>query len=127
MKKFQEKKKFAEVMQSRPALVLLGIVLLAFSWSVFGLLGRMQETAKNRKIEEDKIVELQQRKENLSTNIASLKTEKGVEENIREKFGLTKDGEDVIVIVDDKNQANPTKEKQSTGFLSFFTNIFKSH
>ena len=63
MKKFQEKRKFREIVESKPALILFGIILIAFTWSVFGLMNRMQETAKNKRIEEDKILERKQRKE----------------------------------------------------------------
>jgi cell division protein FtsB len=85
----------------------------------------MEETAKNKKIEEDKITELKQRKDTLTSEIAKLKTEKGVEENIREKFGWVKDGEDMIVVVDDNEQTNSNNTTQVNGFLSFFRKIFK--
>ncbi|MEI7810165.1 MAG: septum formation initiator family protein [bacterium] len=124
MKKFQEKKKFRDILQSKPVLILFGIILIAFSWNVWGLFTRMQETAKNTKIERDKITELQQRKEKLSEDIANLKTEKGMEENIRDKFGFAKEGEGVVVIVDDKDK-NLNEGKSSDGFFSFFKKIFK--
>ena len=55
MRNFQEKKGWRNVMQSKPALMLLGIVVLAFAWSVVGLVGKMRETVKNKTIVEDKI------------------------------------------------------------------------
>ena len=112
-------------MQSRPMLVILGIIVLMFAWSVYGILDRMNETAKNRKIEEQKITDLQNRKDKLLKDIANLKTEKGVEENIREKFGLTKEGEGMIVVVDDKNKTSIEGGGKASGFWSFLSNIFK--
>jgi cell division protein FtsB len=125
MKRFQEKNKFRKIMQSKPALILLGLVIIFFTWNVIGLMNRMQDTAKNRQIEEDKIAELIERQNKLSIDIANLKTEKGLEENIREKFGLAKEGEEMIVVVEDKEQNNTTKETQSDKFFSFLRNIFK--
>ena len=125
MRKFQEKRNWRDIVQSRPILILLGIIVIAFTWNVYGILARMQETVKNRKIEEDKITQLEQRKDKLTNDIANLKTEKGVEENIRDKFGLVKEGEGMIVVVDDKDQASAIKATPSGGFWSFLKNIFK--
>ena len=126
MKKFQEKNRWRNIVQSKPVLVLLVLLLIAFVWSVFGLMIRMQETSKNKKIEENKIFDLMQRRDTLSVDIDSLKTEKGVEENIREKFGLTKDGEGMIIIVDDQKESNSLEnEVSSNAFLSFLKKIFK--
>lgn len=125
MRKFQEKRNWRDVMQSKPMLVLLGIVLLALFWSVCGIFIRMQETAKNRKIEEDKITDLQNRKDKLSKDIANLKTEKGVEENIREKFGLVKEGEGMVVVVDDKTDLSTESKENTSGFFTFLKNVFK--
>lgn len=111
-------------MQSRPVLVFLGILVLIFAWSVFGFMGKMQITRENRKIAEEKLIELEKQKEKLLFDIAKLKTDEGVEESIRAKFGLVKEGEGVIVIIDDKNPP-VAQEQESGGFFSFFTNLFK--
>jgi len=123
MNKFQEKKGWKNIVQSKPVLILLGFILVAFSWSVFNFMVRMQETVKNRKIEEEKVAELKNRESNLLFDIANLKTEKGVEENIREKFGLVKEGEGMIIVVEDQNKI--PKEIESNGFFSFLKRIFK--
>ena len=126
MRNFQEKKGWRNVMQSKPALVLLGIVVLAFAWSVVGLVGKMRETVKNKTIVEDKIAELQQTKEKLSADIEKLKTEKGVEESIREKFGWVKEGEGVIVVVEDNSSNQTGQEPESSGgFFSWLKNLLK--
>ena len=124
MKSFQHKRGWKDILQSRPVLVLLGILVLIFAWSVFGFMGKMQITRENRKIAEEKLIELEKQKEKLSSDIAKLKTDEGVEESIRAKFGLVKDGEGVIVIVEDKNPP-AVPQQESKGFWSFFTDLFK--
>jgi len=124
MRNFQEKRGIRHIMQSRLILVFLGVIILVFAWSVIQLVSKAEETAKNKNIAEDKIAELQKGKEKLSSDIAKFQTEKGIEENIREKFGLAKEGENMIVIIEDKNL--PEKEKiESNGFFSFLKNWFK--
>lgn len=111
-------------MESWPVLLLLGIVLVIFASGVIRLTGKMVETAKNRKIAEYKIEQLKKEKEKLSANIKNLETDEGVEASIREKFGLAKDGEEIIIVVEDKNK--PAVPKTETGgFFSFFKNWFK--
>ncbi len=110
-------------MRSKAVLVFLGIFILFFSWSVLGFWNKLQETSKNKKIAEDKVAALEQQKEKLTTDINSLKTDQGKEKVFRENYGLAKEGEDEIVIVDDKNQtASP---QSSVGFWGFLKNLFK--
>ena len=124
MRNFQEKRGIRHIMQSRLILVFLGVIILVFAWSVIQLVSKAEETAKNKNIAEDKIAELQKGKEKLSSDIAKFQTEKGIEENIREKFGLAKEGENMIVIIEDKNL--PEKEEvESNAPFSFFRNLFK--
>lgn len=124
MKDFQHKKDFQNILYSRPVLVFLGLLVLFFAWGVFGFMGKMQTTEENKKMVENKVIELQKQKEKLSLDIEKLKTDEGVEESIRTKFGLAKEGEGEIVIVEDKNPS-PPMEKSNGGFFSFLKNLFK--
>src|SRR3989344_4249502 len=124
MRNFQKKRGFRNIMHSKPVLAILGVLVLFFAWGVIGFMGKMEITRQNRKVAENKIAELEERKEKLSSEIAKLKTESGVEESIREKFGLAKEGEGLIVVVEDKN---PPKDQDTSsgGFFSFLKNLFK--
>jgi cell division protein FtsB len=125
MRNFQEKNKFKRFMRSKPVLVLLTVILIAFAWNLVILTGKLQETYKNKKIEQEKISDLENRKSKRISDIEKLNTDKGKEEVIREKFGVVKDGEQVIVIVDDKSQTATPSQVGSNGFFSFIKNIFK--
>jgi hypothetical protein len=112
-------------MQSKPVLALLAATVLVFAWSVIGLLGKMQETIKNNKTTAEKIEELQEAKANLSLDIDKLETDKGKEESIREKFGWAKEGEEIIVVVEDNSSPLEEKEQEPGGFWNFLKNLFK--
>src|SRR3989338_6525238 len=124
MKSFQQKRGFRNILQSKLVLGFLGILLLIFAWSIIGFTRKMETTRENRKMIENKVEALRQEKEKLSTDIAKLETEEGVEASIREKFGLGKEGEGLIIIVEDKNTPK-IEEKPRRGFLNFFKNLFK--
>lgn len=121
MGSFQENKGLKNIVYSWPVLIFLFIILLFFALGVIRFTVKMLETAKNRKIAEIKTLNLTQAKIKLTNDIENLKTEKGIEENIREKFGLAKEGEGLIVVVDEKKVGVvEDKEKQN-----WFTSLFK--
>mgnify|MGYP001558245715 CR=1 FL=1 len=124
---FQQKRRLRNILHSRPVLVFLGILIIIFAWSVFDFMEKMRVTIENRKIVENKVLELEKKKEKLSSDINKLNTQGGVEESIRLKFGLAKEGEDVIVIVEDKNKpdAEVTSPEGFFSFLFFWKNWFK--
>ena len=124
MRNFQQKRGLRNIIYSRPVLVFLGILVIFFAWGVVGFMGKMEITRENRKIAENTIAELEDKKEKLSSDISKLKTEDGVEESIRDKFGLVKEGENMIVVVEDKNLP-VVEDVPSKGFFTFLKNWFK--
>lgn len=112
-------------MQSKPVLITLGIVILISAWSVLRFWNKMEETTKNKKITEDRVATLLQQKEKLLVDINALQTDEGKERIFRENFGLAKEGEELIVVVDDKTQPEPPKTSSFSSFFSFFKNLFK--
>jgi cell division protein FtsB len=125
MRNFQHQRGWRNIIESKPILIFIGILILFFAWNVFNFWNKMQETVKNRQIVEDKVTQLKQQKEKLESDIKSLNTDEGKEKLFRENFGLAKEGEGVIMIIEDKNQANVIKPVESSGFFSFFRNLFK--
>ena len=85
----------------------------------------MQDTSKNRKIAEDRLLQLQTQKDKLTADISKLNTTDGVEEVIRDKFGLVKEGEGMIVIVEDQNKEVAPAPSRFSRFMSFFANLFE--
>jgi len=124
MRNFQQKSVWRNVVESKPFLIILGLLILLFAWNILGLWNKMQDTEKNKKVVEDQITALEQQKDKLSTNIDSLNTDQGKEKVFRENFGLAKEGENEIVILDDKN-ANPSPPAPSSGIFGFLKNLFK--
>lgn len=111
-------------MESRPVLIFLGFLMLLSVWSLLGFFGKMENTAKNKELAMEKVSELEKGKAKLAEDIQKLESERGIEGVLRENFGLAKEGEGLIVVVDEENpEKKETKEKG--GFFSFFRNLFK--
>ncbi len=124
MRNFQQKRGWKEIIESWPVVIFLGILLLFFAWGVVGFMGKMSATKDNKEIAENQLVELEAKHERLTAEIAKLETEGGVEENIREKFGYAKEGEGLIVVVEDKDTP-AVEHKKPNWFSSLFKKLFK--
>lgn len=125
MRNFQEKKTARNIIQTWPFLLLFSGILIFFAWGVIRFLVKLEETSNNRDIAELKVSELNKNKTKLVSDIESLQTDKGLEENIRQKFGLAKEGEGLIVVVDDKSKIDANAVEKKNWFMSLFTGWFK--
>lgn len=123
MRNSQNRNNINKIFISWPFLFVLGLFILFFIWGVIGFMGKMSSTRKNRQIAEDKVAELSEAKARLEIDIATLQTDKGKEASIRDKFGFVKEGEGLIVVVDEK--VEPVEVEDTKGFFSFFKNWFK--
>ena len=95
-------------------LVLLGLLALIL-FSVVGVWGaykKQQESRLLRKEAEMQLCDLSQRQEQLDADIASLETDRGKEQVLREQYALAARGEGLIVIVDTPPVA-PTRATSS--------------
>lgn len=126
MRNFQQKKQkkpFRRILESWPFLFLFVVALIFFASGVLSFLIKMNDTIKNKKIAEDKVYELEQRKEKLISDIDNLNTDKGKEKVFRENFGLGKEGEGMIVVVEDKSSPPTPPDEEKKGILDFFNNL----
>lgn len=114
---FREKKKFYQIIYSRPTFVLLAVLLvvtLNSTWKMYekASLAREQKNRLEKELEDLKAREL-----DLQVKIANLKTERGLEEEIRTRFSVAKNGESVVVVVDPSSGGTSTQDESVIGGL----------
>jgi cell division protein FtsB len=120
---FQGRRTLRYVFNSPITLVVLIIAVALLSRSVFDIYKRNQMATINRVDTDKKLSELEAKKDRLATEIEKLKTNRGVEEELRNKFQITKDGERVLVIVDETRPAGvvntevPVESPSPDGFI----------
>ncbi len=124
MKNFQQKEGWRRISESWPFLIILFVVIVLFAWGLFNLFLKMRETEKNKNIAHQKVLDLEARKEKLSVDIEEINTEMGKERVFRENFGLAKEGENLVVIVDEKTKKEDIVKKESRLFI-FLQDLFK--
>lgn len=126
MAEFNRKNK-QTFMYSPLVLFVLFAILILFIYNIINLSEKERETTQKKEIALSNIENLRNREKTLTSDIDKLKTEVGVEEAIRDKYQVVKEGEKMVVIVnnDDKLEISQTDIKQVHGFWGWIKRTFK--
>ncbi len=120
------KKKNNNFLYSPFILFVLFCFLILFIYNMVGLVKKERETTKKRDLMLSNIETLRNREKVLNSEIEKLKTEEGVEEIIRDKYQVVKEGEKMVVIVDENKEVITLVEKDMKhGFVNWFKSFFK--
>lgn len=127
MVEFRKRQKIRNIIYSKVTLFFLFLILVLFARSTYGLWQKERDTKKTVNDAKVELSSLIEKEASLSSRVASLKTERGVEEAIRGKFKVAKPGEGVVVVVNQKEDTNSTISDPGgfRGFLNQFLNLFK--
>ena len=82
--------------------IFIGVTLLVACWLlslIWGLIGKAQIAVREARDTEWQYQALEDRKNMLQANLASLATDRGRDTVIRTTFGVAKPGEEIIVVV----------------------------
>jgi len=99
--------------------IVAGVIAFLVLVALFNLIPKLYASFKtNHELEKEKQT-LVDRKSKLESDIQKLTTDRGIEEEIRNRFNVGKEGEDAFVVVED-NKNNSTKEntEKNQGFLT---------
>lgn len=103
------------IMSSKVTLILLLVIAAMLGNAVFNMYGRYQEAKTRADRARAEIAALESRKKELSDDLARLGTPRGTEEELRKRFNVAADGEEVIVVVNKRatTSDNDTARKES--------------
>jgi len=126
MSEFNRKNKY-NFWHSPLMLILLFCILVLFIYNIIGLMEKERETARKKDIILANIETLRNRESILTTDINKLKTEDGIEETIRDKYQVVKEGEKMVTIVDEEKKGNVEIEApvEDSSFLGWIKRLFK--
>ncbi len=127
MIEFQARKQIRRILYSPLLLVILLVALLFFSRATYSLWQKYGDAKDMISLLEKEKSVLNAKQDNLAARVSTLKTDKGVEEAIREKFKVIKEGEGVVVIVDQKEKESDTLQSKTEipTFLERVRNFFR--
>ncbi len=118
MREFQQKQIFKEKLYSKTTVFILLVLALLLAKGVVNIYIKERESRKNKEEAELELANMQNRAEELKQASERLKTPVGIEQEIRSKFGVAKEGEKVILIVEEEESA-PIEKKEGV-FGRFF-------
>ncbi len=105
----------------RIAMSALGVFILFSLWAVIGVFQKERESRELREEAEVQVKELQKREAALKARIASLETARGQEEALRDAYGVGKEGEAMVQIVEKAATSTPeTKTENKTWLQRLF-------
>lgn len=124
---FQERKKVRRILYSKVSLVVLVVILFFVSKGAWGIYQKAKIARGERDMATRSLHDLESRTAELQTSLVNMKSERGTEEAIRQKYTVGRPGEEVVVVVDDeakKGKNSGANEKKSIWheILSFFNN-----
>ena len=116
---FHEKRKLKKLIYSKPTLIILGLLVIWFSFAVFSMYKKERDTRLKRIEQKGILDELKTREASLSEEIERLSTERGIEEEVRSKFEVGREGEEVIIIVDNPENDGVSEIEKKKTFWQF--------
>lgn len=123
MREFEHKRKIKKFLFSPLVLIPMGIVLLFLVRGTWNIYEKDRDSSAELRFARDRLARIQDREAKISSAAEKLKTEAGIEGEIRDRFQMAKEGEQEIVIVDESVESK-TSVAPSPSFLQKIWNFF---
>jgi len=100
MKELQERRRFRNYIYSKVTVVILLLLVLFVGRSVWGVYQKNKIASYHYNQSQENLEELRARQVEISSSVERLSSERGIEEEIRRTLPVAREGEGVIVILD---------------------------
>lgn len=127
MEDFQYRKKIRKTVSSRAFFFISLVITIALLNGAWGMWTKERESNQEREKVVRELEMIKTREEELTASIERLNTAQGVEKEIRQKFSVAKEGEEVVLIVDQTKKVsdNGSENKSLWGKIQgWFANMF---
>ena len=112
---FHEKRKIMSVLYSKAVIFVLIFITILMSVSVYNRFIVSQEMKEKLEAKRVELAELETRAQVLDAKVKYLEDERGIEEELRNRFDVAKEGEQVVVLLErDAKGLNTGKNGTST-------------
>ena len=96
--------------------IICSIFCLVLLVSIVKMGSKLITLYENKKAVDEKLENLELQKNNLAGSIERLSTESGIEETLRDKYFVAKEGESIVVVVEEE----PIVQEEKDGGFEFF-------
>lgn len=108
MREFQDRRRVKKFLHSRYVLVFLFVIVLLLGRGVWGIYVKYQKSEVFVEKARNDLTTLQNREKTLTKSITDLTTEEGREKELRDRFGVVREGEKMIILVEDSADVKPS-------------------
>ncbi|HCC04918.1 TPA: hypothetical protein DEP58_01265 [Patescibacteria group bacterium] len=122
---FHEKRKFKSFLYSKAFLVFMCIPIGLMSYAAYNAYERERETNMLRQELANELVALEKRSGELEKNIENLEDPRGIEFELRSRYDVGWEGEEVIILVEDETstQTLPVLPESKTNVWHRFIDV----
>jgi cell division protein FtsB len=123
MRELEHRQKMKRRLYSYPALGALVIMAIALGRGAYLMMEKERESSREAAALEANVLTLSSREAELKQEIEKLETPSGIEEEIKSKFNVAREGESVAIIVDPKALEATTTPEEESWFKRFLGGI----
>lgn len=107
---FHEKRKIRSILYSKPVIGVLFALSILLSFSVYNRYSIAEEMQHKLDAKRSELEALTVRAESLDSKVKYLEDERGIEEELRNRFDVAKEGEQVVILLDDRKVKTDTEK-----------------
>ncbi|MBI5004714.1 MAG: septum formation initiator family protein [Candidatus Lloydbacteria bacterium] len=100
---FRKKRQLKRILYSTGALVVLGVIVFFLGHATWDVYQKAKLTDERRQEALNELTRLKKQEATLKEQLQRLQTDRGIEEEVRTKFNVAKEGEKVITITSPQN------------------------
>ena len=130
---FHEKRKIRSILYSRPVVGVIVLLTVLLSFSVYNRYSVAKDMEMKLEAKRRELLGLQERAHLIESRVEYLTEERGVEEELRNRFDAIREGEQIVILLDDKNGEKKEVEQlepvdhidTDESFLRSLSGVFK--
>jgi cell division protein FtsB len=111
-------------LKTKIGLTLSLLIAVLLFWGLFGFLEKLSVSNKNKKAEQAKLEFYEEERAKIEKRLADINSEEGIDKTVRENYNLSKEGESLIVIIEEEDSQSENSVSESNFFRDFFRKIF---
>ncbi len=96
----RQRSMFRRALYAKPTIIMIALLTAFVTHGAWGMFQKSTEAALRADDANARLGELRSRSDELTTDIKLLSSERGVEEEIRDRFMVAKEGENVMIVTD---------------------------
>jgi cell division protein FtsB len=124
MRQFEKRRKIRQFIYSKLVILVLIFFIVLIAKGTWGVYQKSKISLERRDLAMIELQEVNERKSDLEQDIARLESRVGIEEELRTRYSLSKDGEQVVIIIDEDPQPEAVDEEEK-GLIKRTMSLFK--